>query len=277
MFDLWFLQLVQSNFVLFCTYAADLRDHFQNIVLTILVSTAVITHSPHKHPKINIYTYKLHHLARYCCFLFTSDLLTRLNHFQNNILHICVTHHPLAHVYPGFCCDKHPIVAMVSAEVWEEDGSFLRYHGECTVCILVRESSFKHWRLHFDVCAILWIKLGMWYPCLGHRNTLWRLTMTFSLYLVDHALHHDAGLHPQCCGGLRRGCLLWTQCGCLAPAAMVRLQSTTYFAQEDHHLFTYIPRFLGKPLPALIPRGKRHFFRHIQDQHLFEFKTPNHL
>lgn len=37
-FDLWFLQLVQSNFVLFCTYAADLRDHFQNIVLTILVS-----------------------------------------------------------------------------------------------------------------------------------------------------------------------------------------------------------------------------------------------
>ncbi|TKS75910.1 Major facilitator superfamily domain-containing protein 2B [Collichthys lucidus] len=30
------IQLVQSNFVLFCTYAADLRDHFQNIVLTIL-------------------------------------------------------------------------------------------------------------------------------------------------------------------------------------------------------------------------------------------------
>ena len=31
-------QLVQSNFVLFCTHAVDLRDHFQNIVLTILVS-----------------------------------------------------------------------------------------------------------------------------------------------------------------------------------------------------------------------------------------------
>ncbi|XP_076127917.1 major facilitator superfamily domain-containing protein 2B [Alosa pseudoharengus] len=35
------IQLVQSNFVLFCTYAVDLRDHFQNIVLTILISAVV--------------------------------------------------------------------------------------------------------------------------------------------------------------------------------------------------------------------------------------------
>ncbi|KAG2467701.1 MFS2B protein, partial [Polypterus senegalus] len=35
------IQMVQSNFVLFCTYAADLRDHFQNIVLTILMSALV--------------------------------------------------------------------------------------------------------------------------------------------------------------------------------------------------------------------------------------------
>uniref|UniRef100_A0AAY4BKJ9 Major facilitator superfamily domain containing 2B n=1 Tax=Denticeps clupeoides TaxID=299321 RepID=A0AAY4BKJ9_9TELE len=35
------IQLVQSNFVLFCTYAVDLRDHFQNIVLTILMSAVV--------------------------------------------------------------------------------------------------------------------------------------------------------------------------------------------------------------------------------------------
>ncbi|XP_062892915.1 sodium-dependent lysophosphatidylcholine symporter 1-like [Mobula hypostoma] len=35
------LQLVEGNFALFCTYAVDLRHHFQNIVLTILVSTAV--------------------------------------------------------------------------------------------------------------------------------------------------------------------------------------------------------------------------------------------
>uniref|UniRef100_A0A8C9WAK7 MFSD2 lysolipid transporter B, sphingolipid n=1 Tax=Scleropages formosus TaxID=113540 RepID=A0A8C9WAK7_SCLFO len=35
------IQLVQSNFVLFCTYAVDLRDHFQNIVLTILLSAVV--------------------------------------------------------------------------------------------------------------------------------------------------------------------------------------------------------------------------------------------
>ncbi|MGH0135294.1 UNVERIFIED_CONTAM: hypothetical protein FKN15_000860 [Acipenser sinensis] len=35
------IQLVQSNFVLFCTYAADLRDHFQNIVLTLLMSAVM--------------------------------------------------------------------------------------------------------------------------------------------------------------------------------------------------------------------------------------------
>uniref|UniRef100_A0A7N8Y8K5 MFSD2 lysolipid transporter B, sphingolipid n=1 Tax=Mastacembelus armatus TaxID=205130 RepID=A0A7N8Y8K5_9TELE len=35
------VQLVQSNFVLFCTYAADLRDQFHNIVLTILVSAVI--------------------------------------------------------------------------------------------------------------------------------------------------------------------------------------------------------------------------------------------
>uniref|UniRef100_A0A7N6ARG9 Major facilitator superfamily domain containing 2B n=1 Tax=Anabas testudineus TaxID=64144 RepID=A0A7N6ARG9_ANATE len=35
------IQLVQSNFVLFCTYAADLKDHFHNIVLTILVSAVI--------------------------------------------------------------------------------------------------------------------------------------------------------------------------------------------------------------------------------------------
>uniref|UniRef100_A0A3B3TP80 MFSD2 lysolipid transporter B, sphingolipid n=1 Tax=Poecilia latipinna TaxID=48699 RepID=A0A3B3TP80_9TELE len=32
------VQLTQSNFVLFCTYAAGLREHFQNIVVVILVS-----------------------------------------------------------------------------------------------------------------------------------------------------------------------------------------------------------------------------------------------
>lgn len=31
-------QLEQSNFVLFCTHAADLRNHFQYLVVTILVS-----------------------------------------------------------------------------------------------------------------------------------------------------------------------------------------------------------------------------------------------
>ncbi|XP_030628010.1 major facilitator superfamily domain-containing protein 2B [Chanos chanos] len=35
------IQLIQSNFVLFCTYAVDLQKHFQNIVLTILISAVV--------------------------------------------------------------------------------------------------------------------------------------------------------------------------------------------------------------------------------------------
>ncbi|KAM4680161.1 sphingosine-1-phosphate transporter MFSD2B isoform 2-T2 [Amazona ochrocephala] len=35
------VQLEQSNFVLFCTHAADLRSHFQYLVVTILVSAAV--------------------------------------------------------------------------------------------------------------------------------------------------------------------------------------------------------------------------------------------
>ncbi|XP_077366913.1 major facilitator superfamily domain-containing protein 2B isoform X2 [Festucalex cinctus] len=41
LFILVAIQLVQNNFVLFCTYAANLREHFQNIVLTILVSAVV--------------------------------------------------------------------------------------------------------------------------------------------------------------------------------------------------------------------------------------------
>ncbi|XP_053565609.1 sphingosine-1-phosphate transporter MFSD2B [Bombina bombina] len=35
------VQLQQSNFVLFCTHAADLRGHFQNLVLTILISAVL--------------------------------------------------------------------------------------------------------------------------------------------------------------------------------------------------------------------------------------------
>lgn len=137
-------------------------------------------------------------------FYFIYVILTRLNHIHKHFFfHICITHFLLAHVYTGFCSDKHPIVAMVSAEVWEEDGSFLRYHSEYTVFILVGQSSFKHGLLHFDVYAILWAGLGVRHPCLNHGNTLemycfrsvLRL-MTLSLYLVDHALHLDAGLHP---------------------------------------------------------------------------------
>lgn len=55
-FSLPLLQLVQSNFVLFCTYAADLRDHFQNIVLTILVSGAFSSQVPKSFPASYLFT-----------------------------------------------------------------------------------------------------------------------------------------------------------------------------------------------------------------------------
>eukprot|EP00079_Xenopus_tropicalis_P029750 XP_012825402.1 PREDICTED: major facilitator superfamily domain-containing protein 2B isoform X1 [Xenopus tropicalis] len=35
------VQIQQSNFVLFCTHAADLQDHFQNLVLTILIAAVL--------------------------------------------------------------------------------------------------------------------------------------------------------------------------------------------------------------------------------------------
>ncbi|XP_061785411.1 major facilitator superfamily domain-containing protein 2B [Nerophis lumbriciformis] len=41
LFILVAIQLVQNNFVLFCTYGADLREHFHNIVVTILVSAVI--------------------------------------------------------------------------------------------------------------------------------------------------------------------------------------------------------------------------------------------
>lgn len=40
---------------------------------------------------------------------------------------------------------------------------------------------------------------------------------------VDHALHRDAGSHPQRGGGLRGGRLLWAQRGCFTSATMVRV------------------------------------------------------
>ncbi|XP_048453076.1 sodium-dependent lysophosphatidylcholine symporter 1-like [Rhincodon typus] len=36
------IQLVEGNFALFCTYAADLRHHYQNIVLVILITAVMI-------------------------------------------------------------------------------------------------------------------------------------------------------------------------------------------------------------------------------------------
>lgn len=81
-----------------------------------------------------------HHLHKSFCF---SDFLAKLNHIQDDSLHVYVTHFLLAHVNPGFCSGKHPIVAVVSAEVWEEDGSFLRHHSEYTVFVRVYRGRFK--------------------------------------------------------------------------------------------------------------------------------------
>lgn len=106
--------------MLFCTYAADLRDHFQNIVLTILVSGSFIHFFflNQKFPKV----FQVHIFCLDEFYLKTfapSDvvaLLTRL----------------LARVSAGFCCDKHPAVAVVPAKVWEEDSGFLWHHSKCT-------------------------------------------------------------------------------------------------------------------------------------------------
>lgn len=152
----------------------------------------------------------------------------QLKHIQSDSPPTCQAFSPFVPVYPAFRSDKHPVMAVVSAEVWEEDGGFLRHHSEYTVFILVGQ----HRRIHIDVCAILWAKSWMQRPCVGNRSTLEKCGFTksfkivflwlFPLHLVDHALHHDAGLHPQRCGGLRRGCLLWAQRGRFAPAAVVR-------------------------------------------------------
>lgn len=152
MFYLLLLQLVQSNFVLFCTYAADLRDHFQNIVLTILVSQpfhCIFITFPFIFPYRHYFSFTSLR-ATTSVFLNISEgffvVTSRLFLFYTSsppcheTKPISLTHESsrLLPVYAGFCCDKHTAVAVVPAEVWEEDGSFLRYHSECTVVISVR-------------------------------------------------------------------------------------------------------------------------------------------
>lgn len=71
-------------------------------------------------------------------------------------------------------------MAVVSAEVWEEDGGFLRHHSEYTVFILVG----RHRRIHIDVCAILWAKSWMQRPCVGNRSTLEKCCFKKSFKIV---------------------------------------------------------------------------------------------
>lgn len=57
--------------------------------------------------------------------------------------------------------------------------------------------------------------------------------------VVDHALHLDAGVHPERGGGLRGGRLVRAQRSCVAPAAVVRLAafvSTCFLNAFDPHI-----------------------------------------
>lgn len=56
-----------------------------------------------------------------------------LNYIRNDSPDSCITL-PLL-VCSGFCSDKHPTVALVPPEVWEEDGGFLRNHSENPDCL----------------------------------------------------------------------------------------------------------------------------------------------
>ena len=61
------------------------------------------------------------------------------------------------------------------------------------------------------------------------------LSDAFSVSVVDHALHHDARAHPGRGGGLRCGCLLWTQRGCFPAVAMVRNETFLPACAVDLH------------------------------------------
>lgn len=132
------LQLVQSNFVLFCTYAADLRDHFQNIVLTILVSGTFFFNQ--KFPKVPsiIFSVTSISISNICIHICQSYILI------HSACITLLTRLP-AHVYPGFCRDKHPVMAVVSAKVWEEDSSFLWHHSKYTFCAARALFGFPKW------------------------------------------------------------------------------------------------------------------------------------
>lgn len=137
-------------------------------------------------------------------------------------------------VYAGFCCDKHPAVALVPAEVWQEDGGLLRHHSESPLFLFGSSPTAARGAAPFDVGATLWMRLAaMRHGRLVDRRDARRVLCVFvtfyhpSLSLppstVDHALHRDAGSHPQRGGGLRGGRLLWAQRGCVTFATMVRV------------------------------------------------------
>lgn len=139
-------------------------------------------------------------------------------------------------VYVGFCCDKHTAVAVVPAEVWEEDGSFLRYHSECTVVISVRPLR-GHALMCVPSCGRCWERCIIVSTTGVHCLSEFFCDFIFFCLppsAVDHALHCDARSHPQRRGGLCCGCLLRTQRGCLASASMVRFPGChkSHFPQE---------------------------------------------
>lgn len=81
----------------------------------------------------------------------------------------------------------------------------------------------RHGRLvaHRDACWVSCAFVTFYRP----SSLSLPLLVSFFTSTVDHALHSDAGSHPQCGRSLRGGCLLWAQCGRIASATMVRTVS----------------------------------------------------
>lgn len=126
--------------------------------------------------------------------------------------------------------------AVISIPLWQW---FLQRFGKKTAafCGITVSTLFLFWLANTDGYTLMFVpscgqshecSVPVWVTEAHLKNVVLRrvlrlfFLLLFPLHLVDHAVHHDAGLHPQRCGGLRRGCLLWAQRGRFAPAAVVR-------------------------------------------------------
>lgn len=56
---------------------------------------------------------------------------------MHDSIHIFITLYMAVCVHPDLCSGKHPTVAVVSGEIWEEDGGVLWHHGAYTALIFL--------------------------------------------------------------------------------------------------------------------------------------------